>query len=57
MGSEFQTSLAVFAKHEVFAMPEAHEFKHREDFLLSLIRNAASSEKVNNITVECGCCL
>ena len=35
-------------------MPEAHGLKDVDDFILSLIRNPAFSEKVNDIAVECG---
>jgi len=55
MGPGFQTCLAAFAQHEFVAMPEADGHKHRNDFILSLPRNAAFSGKVNNITVEGGC--
>jgi hypothetical protein len=46
--------LAAFDKYEVVAMPEAHGLKDIDDFILSLIRNPAFAEKVNDIEVECG---
>jgi hypothetical protein len=46
--------LAAFDKYEVVAMPEAHGLKDLDDFILSLIRNPAFPEKVNDIEVECG---
>lgn len=46
--------LAAFDKYEVVGMPEAHGMKDVDDFVLSLIRNSAFPEKVNDIEVECG---
>ena len=46
--------LAAFDRYEVVGMPEAHGLKDVDDFILSLIRNPAFSEKVNDIAVECG---
>ena len=46
--------LAAFDKYEVVGMPEAHGMKDVDDFILSLIRNPAFAEKVNDIEVECG---
>src|ERR1700747_1633115 len=46
--------LAAFDKYEVVAMLEAHGLKDVDDFIFSLIRNPAFSEKVNDIAVECG---
>jgi hypothetical protein len=46
--------LAAFDKYEIVAMPEAHGLKDIDDFILSLIRNPAFAEKVNDIEVECG---
>jgi hypothetical protein len=46
--------LAAFDKYEVVGMPEAHGMKDVDDFVLSLIRNSAFSQKVNDIEVECG---
>jgi hypothetical protein len=46
--------LAAFDKYEVVAIPEAHGMKDADDFILTLIRNPAFSEKVNDIAVECG---
>jgi hypothetical protein len=46
--------LAAFDKYEVVAMPEAHGLKDVDDFIFSLIRTPAFSEKVNDIAVECG---
>jgi hypothetical protein len=46
--------LAAFDKYEVVGMPEAHGMKDVDDFILSLIRTPAFSEKVNDIAVECG---
>jgi hypothetical protein len=46
--------LASFDRYEVVAMPEAHGDKDLDDFILSLIRNPAFPQKVNDIAVECG---
>jgi hypothetical protein len=46
--------LAAFDKYEVVAMPEAHGLKDLDDFILTLIRTPALTEKVNDIEVECG---
>lgn len=46
--------LGAFDKFEVVAMPEAHGQKELDDFILTLIRNSAFPEKVNDIEVECG---
>ena len=46
--------LAAFDKYHVVAMPEGHRLKDVDDFVLSLIRNPAFPEKVNDIAVECG---
>lgn len=46
--------LAAFNRYEVVAMPEAHGMKDVDDFILTLIRDPAFSEKVNDIAVECG---
>jgi hypothetical protein len=46
--------LAAFDKYAVVGMPEGHGMKDQDDFILSLIRNPAFSEKVNDIEVECG---
>jgi hypothetical protein len=46
--------LAAFDKYEVVGMPEAHGMKDVDDFILSLIRDPALPEKVNDIAVECG---
>jgi hypothetical protein len=46
--------LAAFDTYEVVGMPEAHGMKDLDDFILSLIRNPAFPEKVNDIAVECG---
>lgn len=46
--------LAAFDKYEVVGMLEAHGLKDVDDFIFSLIRNPAFSEKVNDIAVECG---
>ena len=35
-------------------MPEAHDQKDLDDFILSLIRTPAFADKVNDIEVECG---
>ena len=45
--------LAAFDKYEVVGMSEAHGMKDVDDFILSLVRNPAFSEKVNDIEVEC----
>ena len=46
--------IAAFDKYEVVGMGEAHGGKDQDDFILSLIRNPAFAEKVNDIAVECG---
>jgi hypothetical protein len=46
--------LAAFDKYEVVGMSEAHGMKDVDDLILSLIRNPAFPEKVNDIVVECG---
>ena len=46
--------LAAFDKYEIVAMPEAHGMKDIDDFILSLLRNPAFPDKVNDIAVECG---
>jgi hypothetical protein len=46
--------LAAFDKYEVVGLPAAHGFKDADDFILTLIRNPAFSERVNDIAVECG---
>ena len=46
--------LAAFDKNEVVGLPAAHGMKDLDDFILSLIRNPAFSEKVNDVVVECG---
>jgi hypothetical protein len=46
--------LAGFDKYEVVAMPQGHGMQDLNDFILSLIRNPAFSEKVNDIEFECG---
>jgi hypothetical protein len=49
-----QGILAAFDRYEVVAMPEAHDQKDVDDFILSLIRTPAFANKVNDIEVECG---
>ncbi|HKN74696.1 MAG TPA: hypothetical protein VJW94_05940 [Candidatus Acidoferrum sp.] len=46
--------LAAFDKYEVVAVGAAHGMKDVDDFILTLIRHPAFSEKVNDIVVECG---
>jgi hypothetical protein len=46
--------LAAFDKYEVVGMSEAHRMKDVDDFILTLIRTPAFSQKVNDIVVECG---
>jgi len=46
--------LAAFDKYEVVGLLAAHGFKDVDDFIITLIRNPAFSEKVNDIAVECG---
>jgi hypothetical protein len=46
--------LEAFDRFEVVGMGEAHGDKDQDDFILSLIRNPAFLEKVNDIAVECG---
>jgi hypothetical protein len=38
-------------------MGAAHGFKDLDDYILSLIRNQAFPDKVNDIVVKCGNCL
>jgi|GEM_PF-1634525 len=52
-----KASLAAFDKYEVVGMGAAHGFKELDDYILSLIRNPAFPDKVNDIVVECGNCL
>jgi hypothetical protein len=46
--------LAAFDKYEVVGLPQGHGMQDLDDFILSLIRNPAFSEKVNDIEFECG---
>jgi hypothetical protein len=46
--------LAAFDKYEIVAMPQGHGMQDLNDFIFSLIRNPAFSEKVNDIEVEFG---
>jgi hypothetical protein len=46
--------LEAFDKYQVVGRGEAHGDKDQDDFILSLIRNPAFLEKVNDIAVECG---
>jgi hypothetical protein len=46
--------LSAFDKYEVVAMPQGHGMQDLNDFILTLIRNPAFSEKVNDIEVEFG---
>jgi hypothetical protein len=46
--------LAAFDKYMVVGMPEGHGMEDEDHFILSLVRNPAFSEKVNDIEVECG---
>lgn len=46
--------LAAFDKYEVVAMPQDHGMQDLDDFVFSLIRNPAFSEKVNDIVFESG---
>lgn len=46
--------LAAFDKYEVVAMPQGHGMQDLNDFIFSLIRNPAFSDKVNDIEVEFG---
>jgi hypothetical protein len=46
--------LAAFDRYEVVALDAAHGMKDVDDFILTLIRHPAFSEKVNDIAVECG---
>jgi hypothetical protein len=46
--------LAAFDKYEVVAMPQGHGMQDLNDFIFSLIRTPAFSEKVNDIEFECG---
>jgi hypothetical protein len=44
--------LAAFDKYEVVAMPQGHGMQDLNNFIFSLIRTPAFSEKVNDIEVE-----
>jgi hypothetical protein len=46
--------LAAFDKYEVVGVPQGHGMQDLDDFILTLIRNPAFAEKVNDIEVECG---
>ncbi len=46
--------LAAFDKYEVVGMPQGHGMQDLNDFIFSLIRTPAFSEKVNDIEFECG---
>ena len=46
--------LAAFDKYEVVAMPQGHGMQDLNDFVFSLIRNPAFSERVNDIVFESG---
>jgi hypothetical protein len=46
--------LAAFDKYEVVAIPQGHGMQDLNDFIFSLVRNPAFSEKVNDIEVEFG---
>jgi hypothetical protein len=46
--------LAAFDKYEVVAMPQGHGMQDLNNFIFSLIRTPAFSEKVNDIEFECG---
>jgi hypothetical protein len=46
--------LAAFDKYEGSRNAGGHGMKDIDDFILSLIRNPAFPEKVNDIEVECG---
>lgn len=46
--------LAAFDKYEVVGLPQGHGMQDLDDLILSLIRNPAFSEKVNDIEFECG---
>jgi hypothetical protein len=53
-GTVFKTILAAFDKYKVVGMPAAHGVRGLDNFILALIRNSASWEKVNDIEVDCG---
>ena len=46
--------IAAYDKYEVVGMGAAHGEKDQDDFILSLIRNLSSLQRVNDIAVECG---
>jgi hypothetical protein len=46
--------LALFDKYEVVGLPQGHGMQDLDDFIFSLIRNPAFSEKVSDIEFECG---
>ena len=50
----FAVILAAFDKYDVVGMPAAHGMKDLDDFILSLLRNPAFPQKINDIVVECG---
>ena len=50
----FPAILAAFDKYEVVGLPQGHGIQDLDDFILSLIRNPAFSQKVNDIEFECG---
>src|SRR5258708_4911979 len=46
--------LAAFDKYELVGMPAGHGLKDLDDLILTLIRNPAFWNKVNDIEIECG---
>src|ERR1051325_7619703 len=46
--------LAAFDTHDLVGMPAAHGLKDLDVLILTLVRNPAFAEKVNDIEIECG---
>jgi hypothetical protein len=46
--------IAAWDKYDVVGIPEGHNMKDIDDFILLFIRNPAFTQKVNDIVVECG---
>jgi hypothetical protein len=46
--------LAAFDRYQLVGMGAAHGYNELDDFTLSLIRNPAFPDKVNDVVVECG---
>src|SRR5438046_8016285 len=46
--------LAAFERYDVVGMNAAHSNERQDAFILSLVRQPAFAQKVNDIVVECG---